>query len=468
MKTKQSLHRLLNPRSIAVIGATTTPGKAGNCIYQQLKHSGRQLYPVHPRETAIFGDEVYRSPDDLPDNIDCSVVATPAGVAVDMIERCARKGIPFMIVVAGGFGEIGTEGGCLEEQLRTTGKKYGCRILGPNSLGIYLPHENIDTIFVEHNSKALALGGGVACIVQSGSVGVEAIGYAGNIGFGLRAFVGLGNKSDLNENDFLDYFGHEDRAATCIALYLENFEQGRNFLYRAQKIAAIKPVVVLKAGRTAAGARAVTSHTGKLAGADNVISGALKQYGIQRVWDDEELCDAARVLSNSKLPRGPRVAVVTPAGGYGVLCCDYIEKQNPRAQLCMARLSDHTKRIIKQRTFELTSCNNPVDITASATDDMFIVSLQALAEDTGVDIIICIAFFAPPGITDRLISRIAALAKKSPKPIIVLCQYGSRTDTYLKRFYRAGVTGFPSVCRAVRAARILVERAEILKRIGEK
>ncbi len=394
-----------------------------------------------------------------------AVIATGAAASVAAVEACVARGIPFIIIVAGGFGETGPRGEMLEQRLQALSRQSGCRILGPNSLGIFVPGERLDTIFVEHGDKALSRGGGVAFVTQSGSVGVEALGLASNVGFGLRAFVGLGNKCDLDELDFLDYFGN-DRETRCLAFYLEDIAHGRRFLERAREVTRHKAVIVLKAGRTPTGARAVSSHTGRLAGMDAVIGGAFRQYGVQRVVDDEELCDAAKCLALLPPARGNRVAVLTPAGGFGVMCADYVEVDQRGIPLAMARLSSRTVERIRAATLPYAACENPVDLTASADDAMFGASLDALLADDGVDIIICTAFFAPPAISDDLIETVAVRARQNAKPIITFTQYGPFTDLYLRRFHDEGVVGFPSISRAVRAARFIVERARILASLG--
>ena len=456
---------LLNPRSIALIGATEREGRIGRILFEGLMRSQRRLYPVHPEKSHILGHPVVRRIPDLPDDVDLALIATGAARAVDAAEACAARNIPMIIVIAGGFGETGAEGEALEERLRRIPDTTGSRILGPNSLGVFIPAERLDTIFVEHGDKALAGGGGVAFVTQSGSVGVEALGLASNLGYGMRAFVGLGNKCDLNELDFLNHFAR-DPETTCLAFYLESIENGREFLHAAQIAACTKPVLVLKAGRTAAGAHAVSSHTGRLAGSDQVVSGGFRQFGIQRAMDDEELCDASKALSMLPAARGNRIAVLTPAGGFGVMCADYVDAPQRGVPLQMARLQPHTEKRIRERTLPFASCRNPVDLTASATDDMFGDSLDALMADPGVDIVICTAFFAPPGVTDRLIEVVADRARKATTPIIVFTQYGPYTELYIRRFYDAGVVGFPSIYRSVRAARFLVERTAILEAMG--
>lgn len=461
MKARTSLDALFYPKSIVVVGATNSPGKAGEIIFRRLKESGVKLIPVHPREERVQGVPALKEIPALPEGIDLAVITLGAEAAVKAAEECALRGVKVVILVAGGFGETGEAGKLLEERLRAIPHTYPTRILGPNSLGVFLPSHKLDTIFVEHGDKALAEGGSIAFITQSGSVGVESLGYASNIGFGMRVFVGLGNKCDLNELDFLRYFGSDEKTG-CLAFYVENIEGGRSFLEEASEISAVKPVLVLKAGRSDAGTAAVSSHTGRLAGSDKVVGGAFRQYGLQRALDDEELSDAARVLSLLPPPRGNRMAVITAAGGYGVMAADYIEERSPRAPLEMAVLSPATKKRLKEVNLPFASCHNPVDITASAGDDIYLATLDTLLEDPGVDMVLCISFFAPPDITDGLIDGIASRVRKSEKPILVFTQYGPFTDGYLKRFYQAGVPGYPSILRTVRAARFLVERKMIL------
>jgi len=463
----KKIDKLLNPESVAVVGASNAKEKVGSIIFEGLRRCKARLYPVNPHEDVISGHKSYPRVSDLPDTVDVAVVTVQAQKAVDIAEQCARNKIDNIIIVAGGFAEAGDRGKALEGRLRAVAEHSGSRILGPNSLGVFVPENNFDTIFVEHGDRALADGGGIAFVSQSGSVGVEALGLASNTGFPMRAFVGLGNKIDLNELDFLRYFGAEDKT-DCIALYIENVEQGRRFLETAREVSGHKPIIALKAGRTASGVSAVSSHTGKLAGSDRVVSGAFRQYGIQRAFDDEELCDAAKTLSYLPPARGNRVAVITGAGGFGVMCADYIETDNPRARLQMAELSAGKVSRIREIAPPFASCHNPVDLTAGVNNEMFVHTLEALLEDTVVDIVICITFFAPHAVTDKLIDRMAAVIGSSNKPVLIFTEYGPFTDTYLKEFYKKGMIGFPSLTRTVRAVRFLVERGRILSALGEK
>lgn len=454
--------RLINPASIAVIGASETEGKPGTIIMQNLMSSKARLYPVNPAYETVMHIPAADSITELPPNLDIAIITLNAEMSVTAAADCAKAGTAFIIIVAGGFGETGSNGKKHEEELRKIAANSSSRILGPNSLGVFVPGASLDTIFVEHGDEALSKGGSIAFISQSGSVGVESLGLASNTGYGMRAFIGTGNKTDLSEMDFISWF-FDDDATSCIALYLESIEGGRTFLEEVDRGSDEKPVVVLKAGRTAAGAAAASSHTGRLAGSDAVINGAFSQYGIQRAWDDEELCDASKALSMLKPARGNRVAVITPAGGFGVMCTDYIDSTGTRADLKMAELSPATMKTIQEKTFPFASCKNPVDFTASGTDRMFIDTINTLLADDGVDIIICIALFAAPAITNDLIPALADTIRRADKPVLIFTEYGPYTEEYLLNFYKHGIAGFPSISRVVRAARFLVERGKIQK-----
>jgi len=455
------------PKSITVIGATNKTEKVGHIIFSRLKHSRARLFPVHPKETAIMGVPAYTSVSSLPEKIDLAITTISAERTVPVVKECAEHGIPAVIIVAGGFGEIGDDGKRLEKELLQIRAEYGIEILGPNSLGVFLPETGLDTIFVEHGDKALSGGGSIAFITQSGSVGTESLGLASNTGFGMRAFVGLGNKIALNETDFLEYFG-EDKNVSCLAFYAESIDDGKVFLEKAKEIARKKAIIVLKAGRTSSGQSAVSSHTGKLAGSDRVVNGAFHQYGVQRAFDEEEICDASKALSMLPDASGNRVGIITAAGGYGVMCTDYVEQKYPRAELKMAVFSPATQKKIKDVNLSFASSHNPVDITASADDDMYAGTLDAVLADEGVDIVICIVFFSPPAATEKLIDLIAERAAHQRKPIIVFTQYGPYTDRMLKRFYEKGVVGYSSIYRTVRALRFLIERAKIIRHLGEE
>ena len=454
----EPLDRLFAPASVAIVGATESPGKPGRRVTENLLGTGARLYPVHPSRDQVLGIRACRSLTELPERPDLAVIAVAAASAVDATEEAVRAGVPYVIVLAGGFGETGDEGRALERRLAAAVSGSGTRLLGPNTLGIQVPG-GIDTVFVEHEEGFTP--GGVVMISQSGSVAVEALAAGARHGFPLRCFVGLGNAVDLGTIEFIRHFA-EDPDTRCICVYLEHLGEGRDLLEAARSASHRMPVFFLKAGRTQAGAAAVASHTGRLAGSDRVVDGALVQHGIQRVEDDESLMDAARLAAFVKPARGNRVAVVTPAGGYGVMCVDSIEGSIGAGVLELATLASATEQKLRAVCLPFASVRNPIDLTAGVTTDSFAQAVDAVLDDPGVDITIVLAFFAPEGIEPQLVDRIAASAHASDKSMIVLCRFGARTDEFCRAFTAAGLAAYASLPRAVRAARLLVERARIV------
>jgi acyl-CoA synthetase (NDP forming) len=453
------MESLCHPKSIALIGASKKKEKIGNTILHYLKDWQGRLYLVNPQDRQIDGYEVHADVSDLPDSVELAIITIEARKAVEAAKKCAEKKFQSLIILASGFSEASADGARLEQELKQHVLSKGTRILGPNTLGLFIPGTGLDTIFVEHGDKMFAHPGEVAFITQSGSVGVEALGVSGVIGWGLRAFVGLGNRLDIGENELLEYFARDDRTR-CIAVYLETFQDGREFIDRCRKITPYKPVVVLKAGRSEAAQRAIASHTGKMASAGDVFYGAGKQSGILLAKNEEQLTDYAKILSREPPASNPGVAVVTFAGGYGIITLDLISETG---FLKVARLSDETVSRIKQKTLSFASLNNPIDLTASADNKMMANTLDALEEDPAVGIIFCIAFFAPPKIDRRLIEILAAHRGRTKKPFVVFVAYGPFTNEVAYTLYEKGVTSFTSLSRAVRAMDVLAERGHYLK-----
>jgi acetyltransferase len=465
-KSEQGISNFFIPETITHIGATNQEGKPGYFIYNKLLKSGKKIYPVNPKLNEINDKKCYQSVTDIDIIPDLAVISIPAKPTVAVLEECAKKGIKSAIIVAGGFKEAGEEGVKLEQEVVRISKEYGIRVLGPNTLGVYIPEDRYDTIFIQHGYNIVS--GGVTLITQSGSVGIEALGHASDTGFGLRAFVGLGNKCDVDEFDSLEYFKDDDRTK-AIALYLESVSDGSKLLKALKEVSETKPVVMLKAGRSQAGASAVASHTGSLAGSDKVVEGALKANGIIRAMDDEELFDFSKVLSLNPPMKGNGVAIITPAGGYGVMLTDYLEFESRGQELKLAEFSEETKKKLREVVFDFASVHNPIDLTASAGDDMYDDVLGVLAEAPEVDAVVCVSFFAPPAISDEL-ARIVAKHKKRTlnKPIIAFTLYGQFTNEYLKIFDDHMVSAFSSTRRVVRALSVLKERGDYLKQIDTK
>ncbi len=458
----KGMESLFHPSEIALIGASGNEAKIGHIILKYLEGWQGRLYLVNPRERSIMGMEVYADVSQLPDHIDLAIIALDAHRAVEAARRCADKGFGALVILASGFSEADDHGAGLEQELKEYVLSRGTRILGPNTLGLFVPGTGLDTIFVEHGDSMFAASGEIALITQSGSVGVEAIGVSGVTGWGLRAFVGMGNRIDIGENDLLEYFAH-DQQTRCIAVLLETFQDGRAFMELCRRITPFKPVVVLKAGRSESARKAIASHTGKMASEGEIFWGAGRQSGILLAGNEEQLTDYAKILSLEPPAYDPHVAVLTFAGGYGIITLDLISETN---MLELAKLSEETVSRIRQRALPFASVTNPVDLTASADTMMVAQTLDALETDPGVGIVFCIAFFAPPKIGRGLIEILATHRSRTSKPFVVFAAYGPYTDEIAYTLYKKGVTAFTSLSRAVRAMDALAQRGHYLKQAG--
>ncbi len=454
--------KLIAPESVAVIGASHNPRKIGYVVLQNLKNNGYKgnVYPVNPKGGEILGFKVYRSVDEIPD-VDLSVITLPAESTVKLFESVARKS-RFIIPIAGGFGETGPRGKEMEQEILRIARKYGARIIGPNTVGIYIPSTGVNTALVVPERSRFPHDGDIAFITQSGALGLLTMDSVSMYNVGFSAFINLGNRVDVNENELLDYFGQDDKSKVVI-LYIESFRDGREFMRIARKVSKRKPIVVLKAGRTARGGKAASLHTGALGGSDAVADGAFKQCGVIRAYDEIELVDFARALAYGKPIKGDRIAVVTSAGGVGVVTTDYIESENRGIGMKMAELSDETKRVIREEVVPFASVENPVDMTAQASDDDYDGVLEALNSDPNVDAILVYALFQTPLVSEKLVDIVTKWHREGEKPIVVGTIGSEFAMRMLAKFEENKVPAYPSIERAVKAIRVLRERAKILE-----
>lgn len=458
------LRALLKPRSVALIGASANPAKLGHVALVNLSGGDFELYPVNPKEDSILGLKCYGSVSSIPDHVDLAVVSLPADTAAAAVRDCAAKGVGVVIVNASGFRETGPEGEARERELVAILKDTGTRLLGPNTMGVLVPSTGLDTIFIPKERSPRPDQGDVAIVSQSGAVSIAFMEKAAASKVGLSACVGLGNKADIDEVDVLRLLA-EDEQTRCIAMYLESFSDGRQFLKTARDVAARKPIVLLKSGRSASGSAAARSHTGAIASSsDGLVDGALKQAGIVRVYDEEELLDVAKALSRIDRIRGNRVCVVASAGGYGVVTADLVESVQNGAGMRMAKLSDSTKAALRAVVPQFASVGNPVDLTAAVTDDMYDKVLGILKRDPGVDVIMMSLELQPPGITEALVDVAQRHSRGDGPPIVVGAFGGSRADALLQSLEQRGMVAYPTLWRAVRAIRALSQRGSYLGR----
>src|SRR5262245_36921523 len=351
------LDALLRPRSVAVIGASRRPGSIGAAIFRNLLAHGFDgpVYPVNPSASVVQSVLAWPSVGAIPGDVDLAVIVVPAEHVLSALEDCGRKGVRGAVVITAGFKETGAEGAARERALRDCARKYGMRMVGPNCLGVLNTEVavGLDATF----APAWPPAGPVAFSSQSGALGLAILETAGALGLGISQFVSVGNKADVSGNDLLEYW-ERDPATRVILLYLESFGNPRRFTQIARRVGRIKPIAAVKSGRTNAGARAASSHTGSLAGADNAVDALCHQSGVMRTDTIHELFDVAMVLANQPLPRGPRVGIVTNAGGPGIMATDACESHG----LELPALDAATVTALRAFLPPEASVKNPVDM----------------------------------------------------------------------------------------------------------
>ena len=457
---------LVKPESIAVIGASHNPQKIGYVVLKNLVSHNYQgkVYPVNPKGGEILGYRVYTSVDELP-NVDLTVITLPAESTVKIIEDVAERS-RFIIPIAGGFGETGEKGKEMERKLLEAAIEHNARILGPNTVGIYIPETGVNTALVVPERSRFPGPGDIAFITQSGALGLLTMDSVAMYDVGFSAFINLGNRIDVNENELLEFFGSDERTK-AIVMYIESFRDGKEFMRVASEVNRKKPVVIIKAGRTEYGGKAASMHTGALAGNDAVANGVFKQCGLIRAYNEVELIDYARALAYGKPIIGDRVAVVTSAGGVGVVTTDYIEGRDPGIGMKMAPLSDGTKKRIKEEVVPFASVANPIDMTAQASDDDYDGVLAALDDDDNVDGILIYALFQTPLISERLVDIITHWHRNGRKPIVVGTLGSEFAMKMASRFEKNRVPAFIGIERSVRALKALRLRGKYLQRVRD-
>jgi acyl-CoA synthetase (NDP forming) len=463
-----SLERLFNPRSVAVVGASSQPEKAGNVILRQLIGGTFRIYPVNPNRHDLLGLLCYPSVSALPERVDVAILSVTAAATLQAVEECVQAKIPYVISVAGGFSEMGEEGSVVQKRIAEAVQGSETRLLGPNTMGVMVPARKFDTFFLPRERSPRPKDGSISIISQSGSVLVGMYEMAEDHGVGLRSCIGVGNKADLNENDFLEYLAHE-HGTKCIGMYIESFADGAAFFDLAKEVSKKKPIVAVKVGTTSSGARAAASHTGAIAtSSDALVSGVFKQAGVLRVADDFELLDAAKALAHIGQVNGDRIAIVGSAGGFGVIATDYIASKSKGFGLRMASLGEDTKARLREKVPPFASVENPVDLTGVVNDQMYHEVIELVQSAENVDAILLNLLFQPPGMTVGVVDVVERWARKGKKPMVVCCVGGTFPRSILRRLEEKGVPTYGTMRRAVFALRCLYDRGQYLRRIKEE
>lgn len=386
------LARTFSPRTVAVVGASRTPGRIGSAILANLVAAGYtgRLVAVNPHATAVDGVPAVAAVDAIDGPVDLAVIAVPAAQVPAVVESCIAKGVGGLVLITAGFRETGAAGAAAEAALVERVRQAGVRMIGPNCMGIVNtdPAVRLNATF----APSFPPRGPVAFLTQSGALGLAILQYASKIRLGISTFASVGNAADVSNNDLLRYWA-DDPGTSVILLYLENVGNPRTFARLAAALTPRKPIVLVKAGRSRAGARAAQSHTGALASADGVVDAMCRQTGVIRVESLEELFGVATLLVHQPVPRGRRVAVLTNAGGPGIMAADAIEAEG----LAMAILADTTVAALRALCPPEAAVGNPVDLLAAAPPDRYAAALAFLLDDPGVDSVLVV--YTPPLVT---------------------------------------------------------------------
>jgi acetyltransferase len=420
------LNAIFSPESVAIVGASNTPGKVGHDIFANILsgHYQGTLYPVNPKARSILSVKAYPSITEIPDSIDLAIIILPPMASLAAIEEGIRKGIKGFVIVSAGFREVGGEGLEIENRIVALCKEAGVRLVGPNCLGVInpLPVISLNASF----SPRMPSPGNISFISQSGALCTAVLDFAADRDIGFSKFISIGNKADVDELDLLKFF-HEDPDTSVIMLYIEELRKGAEFVTAVKEITSGSrptPVLAIKSGRTRAGAMAAASHTGALAGRDAVYDAIFKQAGIIRADSVDELFDYANVFSYKQesklgkrtrvLPRGNRVAIVTNAGGPGILATD----MTVSSDLVLAKFEQETVDDLASHLPSTANIHNPVDVIGDASSDRYEYALRAVIRDKGVDGALVI--LTPQSMTDALgtAQAIVRVARGAGKPII--------------------------------------------------
>jgi len=452
----KELKPLFEPKSVAVVGASREPWKTGHIILKNIIEAGYKgkIYPVNPKANEILGLKTYPKITAIPDDVDLVVVVVPARFVPSVMEDAGIKGVKAAVIISGGFAETGPEGAKLQEEVKKVARKYGIRFLGPNCQGVNNPHMGLCASW-----PLIKKAGPLAIVSQSGTVAATFEIWAEREGVGISKMVALGNRADINEIDVLEYLG-EDPNTKAIGMYIESVSDGRRFLEVASEVTRKKPVVILKGGRTEAGARAVASHTGSLAGSYAIYLAAFKKVGVLPVDSIEELYDVTKGLALLPQPKGNKILIVTSSGGSGIIATDYSEMLG----LNVTSLTNKIAATLRERLPSYCIVKNPLDLTGDATADRYDTVLREVVNDPNVDIVLTI-FGDPIPKANEVIEKYFRLGKTI---VPVYLGGGDVEEVEKELMHSKGIPVFPTPERGIRVIKALYEYMSYLARVKGK
>ncbi len=439
-----SFKELLYPKSIAVVGASTNPQKVGHAVLKNILEGGFKgpVYPINPKSETILNTKCYPSLLDVPDDIDSAVIIVNRNVVLPVIKDCEKKGIKALVIISAGFGETNEEGKKLQSEIVQVARLAHITMMGPNCLGLINPWHGLNAAF----GQAIGKEGSIALVSQSGALIASIQDWAQENRIGFSLIASIGNKASIDEVDFFEYL-KGDENTKVIAAYLEDISRGQEFMRIAERVGKVKPLVILKSGRSSAGAKAASSHTGSLVGSDVAYECAFQRLGVIRAGSIEHLFDISTALAYQPLPSGNRICVITNAGGPGIMMSDALEMSG----LEVTNLDDKTKSNLLKLLPSAASVNNPVDVLGDADNDRYGKSLNIVLKSNSVDGVIVI--LTPQKMTnDTAIAKtIVKISKNYSKPVMT-CFMGAKTIENGSKILRENdIPQYPVPERAARA-----------------
>lgn len=450
MTAKETLHALFYPETVAVIGASASPGKIGHTVMSNMIEAGfrGKLYPVNPRGGVIEGIPAVRDVAELPRGLDLAVLAVPREHVVPSMEALAARSVRAVIVITAGFKEVGKEGYHLEQELKALCETHSTAMLGPNCLGMMNPAHGVNASFAAGQPRD----GSIAFFSQSGALCVAILDWALGENIGFSKFISLGNKAVVDEADMLGYLDGDARTRVILG-YIENVEHGEAFLRQARAVCRNKPVIMIKSGTTAAGAKAASSHTGAIAGSDQTYTAAFHQSGVIRVADVASLFNLAQAFSTQPLPRGPNLAVVTNSGGPGILTADIAD----RSRLTVAELSQRTIARLQEFLPSYAAFYNPVDIVGDADAKRYRKTLDVVADDPVVHSLLVLLTPTASVEIEKTAEAVIHTARKCGKPVFACFMGKTRVARARTMLMEAGIPCYSFPEAAVRSIESMYE-----------
>lgn len=456
----KNLERFFRPRSVAVIGATEAPSSVGRAIWHNLQTSSFQgaLYPVNAKRDTVLGKKAYPHVGDIKSHVDLAVIATPAPTVPDVVRECVAKGIRAGIVISAGFREAGKRGRELEQQVLEEARRGGMRIIGPNCLGVMSPFSGLNATFAAGSAQA----GNVAFVSQSGALCTAVLDWSLRNNVGFSAFVSVGSMVDVGWGDLIDYFA-DDPHTKSILLYIESIDDARSFLSAARAAAFSKPIIAVKAGRTEAAAKAAASHTGALTGSDAVLDAAFRRCGVLRVNRISDLFYMANVLSKQPRPAGPKLLIVTNAGGPAVLAADALIESGGE----LAEVKSETIASLSEFLPPHWSHSNPVDILGDAGAERFLKTLNVLSAEADADGLLVVVSPQLMTSASQIAEGLAPHAHWPGKPVLASFMGGSSVQGGIEIIEKAGIPNFGFADSASRAFAIMWQYSQNVRSLYE-